>query len=128
MVAINRISTYLDEDEVTPQVSSLKSDLSALRAASAPEGLGLERATCKWNEVEQKPDDSKNKGKKGTRAGSPGSEAPTVVTEEAEHRFELRDVSVLFPEGKLTVVTGPTASGKTALLVRPPISLPSNFS
>lgn len=34
-----------------------------------------------------------------------------------EHRFELRDLSVVFPEGELTVVTGPTASGKTALLV-----------
>ncbi|KAJ7161605.1 hypothetical protein C8R46DRAFT_818023, partial [Mycena filopes] len=26
-----------------------------------------------------------------------------------ESRFELRDISVLFPEGKLSVVTGPTA-------------------
>lgn len=40
-----------------------------------------------------------------------------------DHRFELRDIDVLFPEGELTVVTGPTASGKTALLVsfRPPV-------
>jgi ABC-type multidrug transport system fused ATPase/permease subunit len=32
-------------------------------------------------------------------------------------RFELKDITVKFPEGQLTVVTGPTASGKTALLV-----------
>jgi excinuclease UvrABC ATPase subunit len=31
--------------------------------------------------------------------------------------FELRYVTVRFPEGRLTVVTGLTASGKTALLV-----------
>lgn len=35
-----------------------------------------------------------------------------------ERRFELRDINVVFPEGKMTVITGPTASGKTALLVR----------
>ncbi|KAG7085320.1 hypothetical protein E1B28_013860 [Marasmius oreades] len=34
-----------------------------------------------------------------------------------ERRFELKDISVLFPEGELSVVTGPTASGKTALLM-----------
>ena len=31
--------------------------------------------------------------------------------------FELRDIHVAFPEGKLSLVTGPTASGKTALLM-----------
>lgn len=40
---------------------------------------------------------------------------PDALTEQP--RFELRDIDVRFPEGKLTVVTGPTASGKTALLV-----------
>jgi len=29
-----------------------------------------------------------------------------------DHRFELRDVNIVFPERQLTVVTGPTASGK----------------
>jgi thymidine kinase len=31
--------------------------------------------------------------------------------------FELQGISVRFPTGKLTLVTGPMASGKTALLV-----------
>ncbi|KAH9924528.1 uncharacterized protein B0H18DRAFT_1119866 [Fomitopsis serialis] len=30
---------------------------------------------------------------------------------------ELRDLKVMFPEGQLSVVTGPTASGKTTLLM-----------
>ena len=42
----------------------------------------------------------------------------SVSNENGDHRFELRDITVMFPEGQLTVVTGPTASGKTALLVR----------
>lgn len=41
----------------------------------------------------------------------------TGSVEENEHRFELRDLTVIFPEGESTVVTGLTASGKTALLV-----------
>ncbi|KIJ38903.1 hypothetical protein M422DRAFT_258311 [Sphaerobolus stellatus SS14] len=33
-----------------------------------------------------------------------------------ESVFELRDINLAFPKGKLTVITGPTASGKMALL------------
>ncbi|KAG6835326.1 hypothetical protein H0H93_002661 [Arthromyces matolae] len=44
-----------------------------------------------------------------------------------DHRFELRDIDIRFPEGELTLITGPTASGKTALLVRiPPFPRPSH--
>jgi ABC-type transport system involved in cytochrome bd biosynthesis fused ATPase/permease subunit len=39
----------------------------------------------------------------------------TVAT--AERHFELKDINVLFPPGKLSVITGRTASGKTALLL-----------
>lgn len=40
-----------------------------------------------------------------------------------EHRFELRDLNVVSSEEELTAVTGPRASGKTALLVRNSSSL-----
>ena len=45
-------------------------------------------------------------------------EASTVVDAESinDRVFELRNMTIRFPEGQLTVVTGPTASGKTALL------------
>ena len=36
---------------------------------------------------------------------------------EIGHKFELQNITVLFPEGLLAVVAGPTASRKTALLV-----------
>lgn len=42
---------------------------------------------------------------------SPTSDSST------EPRFELRDIDIVFPHGQLTLVTGPTASGKTALLL-----------
>ncbi|KAK1225752.1 hypothetical protein PQX77_011295 [Marasmius sp. AFHP31] len=131
-VALDRIAVYLGEDEVDEQVSSLKKDLSEpqLPGSEDEEGLGLKAATLKWNEVEEKPkkdEQSKQKQKRGsvsngtTVAGSStDSETGTIhslTPSESERRFELRDATVLFPEGELTVVTGPTASGKTALLM-----------
>jgi hypothetical protein len=120
---LKRIDVYLDEGEVTDQVSSLKKDYSEPYLFGDDEGLGLEGATLKWNEVVEVVE-------KGNQNNSPSSstismvddEASTVVDTESigEHGdriFELRNVTIRFPEGELTVITGPTASGKTALLV-----------
>ncbi|KAF8890917.1 multidrug resistance-associated ABC transporter [Infundibulicybe gibba] len=124
-VSLKRIAVYLDEDEVTDQVSSLKIDRTTphLPGGSDEEGLGLANASFKWNEVEEKADNKgKDKDKTASRplsnfstdsstdVGSPTDEFP-------DHRFELRDINVMFPEGELSVITGPTASGKTALLM-----------
>uniref|UniRef100_A0A8H8CJP6 Multidrug resistance-associated ABC transporter n=1 Tax=Psilocybe cubensis TaxID=181762 RepID=A0A8H8CJP6_PSICU len=131
-VALNRISVYLDEEEVTDQVSSLKKDYSEpLLPGADDEGLGLENASFKWNEVTDAVD--KDKGKSDgkttlptTTADLTADDASTTVDDNASERsvtgpqdrvFELRDISVVFPQGELTVVTGPTASGKTALLL-----------
>lgn len=120
---------YLAEDEVTDQVSSLKKDFSEpiLLGSDAP-GLGLENASFKWNEVEEeKPTDKKedthqssptsSNDEGSTAVGDSASEISTALLASADHRFELRDVSIMFPDGELSVITGPTASGKTALLV-----------
>ena len=125
-VTLKRIAVYLDEEEVTDQVSSLKKDYSEPYLSGNDEGLGLECATLKWNEVV----DVVNKGKELGQNESSSSlsiasvtdGASTVIDSESigdrgDHIFELRNVTIRFPEGMLTVVTGPTASGKTALLV-----------
>ena len=142
-VALKRIAVYLDEEEVTDQVSSLKHVNSTepyLPGGEDEEGLGLENATLKWNEVvdveKQEKQDKKKNGVLGLSASSPTSsndDVESVATSDVEtaasdsgsllagletdHKFELRDITVRFPEGQLSVVTGPTASGKTALLV-----------
>ncbi|KAL1748165.1 hypothetical protein HDZ31DRAFT_30137 [Schizophyllum fasciatum] len=131
-VALKRIAVYLNEDEVTDQVSSLKKDLShpQHQATEEEDVLAIENGTFKWNEVELE------KGANGAGTGavqSPtdtASTSDTIVTRDnasiaesdvgslvLDHHFELRDISVRFPDGKLTLVTGPTASGKTALLM-----------
>lgn len=127
-VSIKRIDTFLNEPEVDEQVSSLKKD-----AVSPPDGangngsdhdaspLGIQNGTFRWNSVEDKKKETKDDGKKKTTNGTNGAEpepAPSAAIESTEdHQFELRNINVIFPDGQLTVVTGPTASGKTALLV-----------
>lgn len=121
-VALNRISTYLDEDEVDEQVSTLKKQGDGPSEEIAP-GLGVHQGTFKWNEVEEVKDKKKDTHEPSTSNGE-SDDASTVVdsasvaeSETSDRRFQLTDISVMFPEGELTVVTGPTASGKTALLV-----------
>jgi len=127
-VALKRIETYLGEDEVNDQVSSIKK-------ARAPHGdgeddsLSIENGYFRWNEVPEKPEEnSKANGKtkatnKNHSPTSSSDETETAVDTESvhsaheDHKFELRDISVRFPDGELSVITGPTASGKTALLV-----------
>jgi ABC-type multidrug transport system fused ATPase/permease subunit len=135
-VALDRIATYLDEDEVTEQVSSLKKSPFGSSGADdlAVKGLGIENGSFKWNEVEQKGDKKDENGENeradnnakaaastatdATQDASDVAERGSITTSDAsEHRFELRDINITFPERQLTVVTGPTASGKTALLV-----------
>ena len=126
-VALDRIATYLDEDEVDEQVSSLKrSRFGASVDDDTTKGLGIENGTFKWNEVEQKDDVTAKTA--NSVSSTPTDDAVQGADDETErrsltgsvasnHRFELRDVNIMFPERQLTVVAGPTASGKTALLV-----------
>jgi hypothetical protein len=122
-VTLKRIAVYLDEEEVTDQVSSLKKDYSEPYLFGDDEGLGLDCATLKWNEVvEVVEKGNQNKSSSSSTISLVTDEASTVIDAEsvADHGdrvFELRNITVRFPEGELTVVTGPTASGKTALLV-----------
>jgi excinuclease UvrABC ATPase subunit len=108
-------------------VSSLKSSrFGASVDGDTTKGLGIENGTFKWNEVEPKDDVTAETAKSG--ASTPTDDAVQGADDETDrgsltgsvasnHRFELRDVNIMFPERQLTVVTGPTASGKTALLV-----------
>ena len=60
---------------------------------------------------------------------APGEDNDVNVTSEGAdpaaidtgRKFELQNLDIVFPEGKLTLVTGPTASGKSALIVIRPL-------
>ncbi|KAL5505095.1 hypothetical protein ACEPAH_7758 [Sanghuangporus vaninii] len=131
-VAMQRIETFLNEDEVGSQVSTLKEDVK--KEFNDVMVLGLDNATLKWNMMgKEMPSDKKSKGKDNSPKAQGDTErdieadiadtlqsditqAKTVAVVQ-DRAFELRDISVLFPEGALSVVIGPTASGKTALLL-----------
>ena len=135
-MALKRIETYLGEEEVTEQVSSIKRARVPADSLAADEGLAIVDGSFKWNEVPQEePKDAGNGKKNGnTKDGGSGANVSripsdgtdTVVDVESlsgrsgieDHKFELKDITVRFPEGELTLITGPTASGKSALLVR----------
>jgi excinuclease UvrABC ATPase subunit len=105
----------------------LKKDHSEPYLFGADEGLGLEGATFKWNEVLEVAEKGKELGQNKLSSSPTSSEvtdeASTTTVDNISERsigervFELRDMTIRFPEGELTVITGPTASGKTALLV-----------
>jgi ABC-type multidrug transport system fused ATPase/permease subunit len=123
-VALKRIEKYLEEDEVDEQVSSIKK-ACAPHVDGEDDTLSIENGFFKWNEVPETPEEnSKAKGKNLSRISSSDESATAVDSEVTsirsspeDHRFELKDISIRFPEGELSVITGPTASGKTALLV-----------
>ncbi|KAJ7892528.1 multidrug resistance-associated ABC transporter [Mycena olivaceomarginata] len=122
-ISLNRIAVYLEEDEVSAQVSSLKKDNSIpLLDGAKDEGLGLENASLRWNQLPEEQEEAGEAREHSPTASIDGSTARGYDSGSEgggseNNRFELRDISVLFPEGKLSVITGPTASGKTALLM-----------
>lgn len=78
--------------------------------------LGIERGSFIWNEPQSK---DSGQTSKHTVASSEATEVERdslASSTTSTSRFMLRDISVRFPHGKLTLVTGPTASGKSALL------------
>lgn len=116
------------------QVSTLKKGYTR-PSGESDEGLGIIHGTFKWNEATEKGGD-KVTGKDNGKGKSTDSAAASIVeagpsdagstiagsastgaSTAGGRRFELKDINVMFPEGKLTVITGPTASGKTALLM-----------
>lgn len=130
---------------MTEQVSSIKRGQLPADSLAVDEGLAIEGGTFKWNEVPEEVKDT-DKGKKNgntknsksnvNHSRGPSDETDTAVDAESlsgrsgleDHKFELKDISVQFPDGELTLITGPTASGKSALLVslylrEPPLCL-----
>ncbi|KDQ16443.1 hypothetical protein BOTBODRAFT_186497 [Botryobasidium botryosum FD-172 SS1] len=105
-VALGRISKFLEEEEVPDYVSTLKR--APASSQSLPEEfLGISNGSFRWNAP-----------KRTQLNGSEGESASELMNEDSEeNRFELQDISVRFPEGELTVLTGPTGSGKTAILL-----------
>lgn len=102
MVSVKRIDDFLQEPEVPDWVSSLKREVEVQGSR-----IGFENATLRWNKGEEKE----------TKTKTP-TPTPTIQVNGGDERlFQLSDLNVNFPAFKLTVITGPTGAGKSALLV-----------
>ena len=87
--------------------------------------IAFERATLRWNtgkridlgaNLKSKPKEVKPK--KTIELQSPNiSNDSTAMNTPEPLTFQLTDLTINFPIGKLTVITGPTGAGKTGVLV-----------
>ena len=85
-VSMQRIERFLAEVEVPDWASSLK--MSGKPVASSPDEIGFEDGVFEWD----------------------------VAPRDVQSRFRLGPLNIKFPKEKLTLVSGATGSGKSALL------------
>lgn len=88
---MQRIQDFLKEDEVPDWASTLSSAPMPNSSHLADDKIGFSEASFEWEE----PSD--------TAGSSPA-------------RFQLGPLDVVFPTGELTIISGATGSGKSALL------------
>jgi ABC-type multidrug transport system fused ATPase/permease subunit len=133
VVALRRISTFLDEDEVERDTMVTKIDIktrvsSAASSRSAAHPIiGFVGATYSWpsKKIKTAPAPAKppNEGGWFQNLKSKFSKTPTPVDtpnpepEVVIERFQLKNISADFPVGELSLIVGPTGSGKSALLL-----------
>lgn len=72
--------------------------------------IGFEGATLQWNSGKQ------SESVPASSQSTSGSDTTLTPSSEPAPRFQLSNLSVQFPLGKLSIITGPTGSGKTAML------------
>lgn len=106
MVSLERIEAFLHEEEVSEEVSSLKATPVGSGGSDDGKNLSIERGYFQWeSNLNNKPEERQE----------PNGES--VIQLQGTNHFQLRNITVCFPKGKLSVITGPTGSGKTALLL-----------
>lgn len=117
-VSVRRTQDYFEEGEVPDWVSSLKRHDDGPAKETK---IGFKEATLKWNAGANDEGAPKN----GSAAAPPAiSVTDADAAEEGGDNgsiesvvFELTDLTIDFPVGKLSVVSGPTGAGKTAVLI-----------
>lgn len=105
---MDRIAVFLDEEEVATTYTPANPCADHL----PEEGLSIENSSFVWNG-----DATADVAEPSVSSSSSAVHSEGTLPAE-DCQFQLRDITVAFPEGELTCVTGATASGKTALVVR----------
>ncbi|KAF9332491.1 hypothetical protein BG006_004633 [Podila minutissima] len=108
-VCLGRINEFLQEEELardtTVTVLNKDSKIRTVRTPSTHPIIGFENASFTWP------------NKENEKAPSKPEEEQPILSQEPEERFKLQNLTLDFPVGKLSLVVGPTGSGKSALLL-----------
>ncbi|GAA6008715.1 uncharacterized protein JCM10292_005037 [Rhodotorula paludigena] len=99
-VSIQRLEQFFDDVEVEPWVSALRREEDASARAAHEKDVGIDKGSLTYDTEPATDETSAEDAENG-----------------AELKFALRDIDVHFPEGKLSLVCGPTGSGKTSLFL-----------
>lgn len=94
MNSIERLEKFLTEKEVDPTTFPLPTD----SLVDSFDHIGIQTGTFSYAEI-------------------PVLTQPINTPENGDSVFKLKDITVKFPVGKLSLVVGPTAGGKTSLLL-----------
>lgn len=108
-VSVQRLEAFFQEPEVEPWVTALRPE-GASSSPSEGEGVGIDNGTFVYDEEAAKERES-------ATAPAPVDGETAMAAEEEEPKFELRDITVDFPVGKLSLVCGATGSGKSSLFL-----------
>ncbi|PWN50944.1 P-loop containing nucleoside triphosphate hydrolase protein [Violaceomyces palustris] len=120
-VSVQRIEKFLEEDEVPEWVCNNGTCVEGQK-------IGCEKATFRWHSAPKKAKDESSPSKpsvlkrffpnfnKVQATEAPQVEVEVVTDEGEDQPFELVDITVHPPAGNITLVCGPTGSGKSSLL------------
>lgn len=135
-VSIQRLEAFLDEPEVESWVSALRPDAASADASgSTSTRIAIVDGVFRYQDITtagpaSSPLPAASAPSEATAAepvaststlavpSAPASEVGSSASEgDAGAAFELRDINVDFPIGKLSLVSGPTGSGKSSLFL-----------
>ncbi|KAI8887881.1 hypothetical protein K501DRAFT_211341 [Backusella circina FSU 941] len=117
-VSFKRISGYMDEPEIDDKY---KSPVIAVPEGTSPESVlsrvGFEESVFAWHDESNDGSTvSPASSSSSSEINSPSADSTLNNTPTAIEAFQLRVPKMDLPIGKLTLVCGPTGSGKTSFL------------
>ncbi|ORZ04563.1 ABC transporter type 1, transmembrane domain-containing protein [Lobosporangium transversale] len=128
-VSLKRINRFLLEEDLVKDTTVTKISAKAQTRSSHPT-VGFVNASYIWPNKENGKDDvsapkeetkpswtQRIKRKLFKASKVDVIEEPITQSEAIQERFKLKDLTIDFPVGKLSVIIGPTGSGKSALLL-----------
>ncbi|KAG0049393.1 hypothetical protein BGZ83_005801 [Gryganskiella cystojenkinii] len=127
-VSLKRMHKFLLEEELIRDTTVTKMEPKACSTSSSSPTIGFVNASYIWPNKEHTKDEGTVKTPKTltwtqkikrriSRTPAIVIEEPTAEVEAVQERFQLKNISIDFPVGKLSVIVGPTGSGKSALLL-----------